>query len=296
MKTGTCARIARCLVLAAVLGLGAGAAQAEALHKVEIVVFGAPSLGAFLPPVIKARKLDEVNGLDITFQTRTPDAYAAQFNSGEFQVGGSASLLTIGLADLRGMKVSYLFNLFDFWGAVVTGKPEIKTLADLQGKQLAAARGTTNFQMVDWFARQQKVDMSKVDVINTATPGLIGYALADRADAVQLWEPGYSTLMAKKPSLRTLDLDITKPMAKICRRRQNSLPGCRGACRVDTRRTRAIIPALYRTYKQAAEWVAANPAEAAKLISPKADAAGLRRARAAHPRQRPPGHGRTAGG
>src|SRR3954451_23551927 len=49
-------------------------AFSQALDKVTIVIFGAPSLGAFLPPVIKARKLDEANGLDINFQERTPDA------------------------------------------------------------------------------------------------------------------------------------------------------------------------------------------------------------------------------
>jgi len=274
MKACTLNWFSRALALGAAFAFTAGAAQAQALQKMEIVVFGAPSLGAFLPPVIKARKLDEANGLDITFQTRTPDAYAAQFNSGEFQVGGSAALLTVGLADLRGLKLSYLFNLFDFWGAVVTGKPEIKTLADLQGKQLAAARGTTNFVMVDWFARQQKVDMSKVDVINTATPGLIGYALADRADAVQLWEPGYSTLIAQKPTLRTLDLDLQKSWRAFAG--GDKIPYLGVAAHTEwIAKNKAIVPALYRTYKQAAEWVAANPAAAAKLISPKADAAGL---------------------
>lgn len=274
MKARLFGRFARCLALVAVLGFAAGTAQAQALHKIEIVVFGAPSLGAFLPPVIKARKLDEANGLDITFQARTPDAYATQFNGGEFQVGGSAALLTVGLADLRGLKVSYLFNLFDFWGAVVTGKPGIKTLADLQGKQLAAARGTTNFVMVDWFARQQKVDMSKVEVINTATPGLVGYALADRADAVQLWEPAYSTLMAQKPTLRTLDLDIPKQWRAFSG--GDKIPYLGVAAHTEwVEKNKALVAPLYRTYKQAAQWVAANPAAAAKLISPKADAAGL---------------------
>src|SRR5262245_35211042 len=83
-------------------------------QKLSIVVFGAPSLGAFLPPVIKAHKLDEKHGLSLAFEERTPDAYAAQFNSGEFKVGGSAAVLTVGLADIRGVKVAYLFNLFDF--------------------------------------------------------------------------------------------------------------------------------------------------------------------------------------
>src|SRR5207245_7554485 len=157
-------------------------AGAQELQKLSIVVFGPPSLGAFLPPVIKANKLDEKNGLSIRFEERTPDAYTAQFNSGEFKLGGSASLLTVGLADVRGVKVSYLFNLFDFWGAVVTSKPEVKTLKDLEGRQLAAARSTTNYIMFEWLAKKQGVDTSKIAVVNTATPGLLGFAMADRAD------------------------------------------------------------------------------------------------------------------
>src|SRR5215510_12852447 len=91
-----------------VVALAAAPCHAQAPEKLSVVVFSAPSLGAFMPPVIKARKLDQANGLDIAFQERTPDAYTAQFNSGEFKVGGSASLLTIGLADSRGVKVKYL--------------------------------------------------------------------------------------------------------------------------------------------------------------------------------------------
>src|SRR4249919_1813787 len=152
------------LICASVLPL-AGPAAAQAPEPLSIVVFSPPSLGAFLPPVIKAQKLDEKNGLAIKFEERTPDAYTAQFNSGEFQLGGSASLLTVGQADVRGVKVAYLFNLFDFWGAVVTSRPEVKTLRDLEGKELAAARGTTNFLMFDWFARQQGVDPAKLSVV-----------------------------------------------------------------------------------------------------------------------------------
>src|SRR6202012_1370524 len=176
-----------------------GSSSAEDLQKLSIVVFGAPSLGAFLPPVIKAQKLDEKHGLSISFEERTPAPSTAQFNSGEFQLGGSAALLTVGLADVRGVKVTYLFNLFDFWGAVVTSRPEVKSLKDIEGKKLAAAKGTTNYVMFDWFARQLGADTAKFQVVNTATPGLIGYAMADRAAAVQLWEPAYTTLLAKKP-------------------------------------------------------------------------------------------------
>lgn len=241
---------------------------AQDLPKVSIVVFGAPSLGAFLPPVIKAQKLDEKNGLSINFEERTPDAYTAQFNSGEFKVGGSAALLTVGLADVRGVKVTYLFNLFDYWGAVVTSRPEIKSLKDLEGKDLAAAKGTTNYVMFDWFARQVGVDTSKLSIINTATPGLVGYALADRATAVQLWEPAYTTLHSKKPSIRMLDLKIQDSWKKMSG--STNIPYLGVAAHVDwAEKNKDLIPKLYTAYKQAAAWVTANPDDAAKLIASK---------------------------
>lgn len=245
---------------------------AQELPKISIVVFGAPSLGAFLPPVIKAQKLDEKNGIQIDFQERTPDAYTAQFNSGEFQVGGSAALLTVGLADIRGVKVTYLFNLFDYWGAVVTSRPEIKTIKDLEGKDVAAAKGTTNWVMFDWFARQLGVDTSKLSVVNTATPGLVGYALADRATAVQLWEPAYTTLRSKKPSIRLLDLSIAESWKKLSGGSMN-IPYLGVAAHIDwVEKNKPLVPKLYAAYEQAAKWVAAHPDDAAKLIAPKGSA------------------------
>jgi NitT/TauT family transport system substrate-binding protein len=246
----------------------ANSAVAQEPEKLSIVVFGPPSLGAFLPPVIKAFKLDEKNGLAITFAERTPDAYSAQFNSGEFQLGGSASLLTVGLADTRGVKVTYLFNLFDYWGAVVTSRPEIKTLKDIEGKELAAAKGTTNYVMFDWFARQLGADTSKFSVINTATPGLIGYAMADRAAAVQLWEPAYTTLLSKKSDMRTVDIGIADSWMKFTG--SHNIPYLGLAAHLDwAEKNPKLIPKLYAAYKEAAGWVTAHPDEASKLIAPR---------------------------
>jgi NitT/TauT family transport system substrate-binding protein len=241
---------------------------AQELPKLTIVVFGAPSLGAFLPPIIKAQKLDEKNGLSIRFEERTPDAYTAQFNSGEFQIGGSAALLTVGLADIRGVKITYLFNLFDFWGAVVTSNPEIKSIKDLEGRDLAAAKGTTNYVMFDWFARRLGADPGKFAVINTATPGLIGYALANRASAVQIWEPAYTILYAKRPDIRLLDLKIKESWERATGSRH--IPYLGVAAHIAwVEKNKAAIPKLYAAYKQAAAWIAQNPDEAAKLIASK---------------------------
>jgi NitT/TauT family transport system substrate-binding protein len=260
-----------CAVAVLAAELAAAPCQAQPLEKLSIVVFSPPSLGAFMPPVIKARKLDHANGLDISFQERTPDAYTAQFNSGEFKIGGSASLMTIALGDIRGAKVKYLFNLFDFWGTVVTSRPEIKTLKDLEGKQLAGARATTNYVMFEFFAKKLGVDVSKIQVVNTATPGLVGYALANRADAIQLWEPAYTLLVSKKPDIRTLDIDIEKTWKAFAGGSRIPYLGV-GAHADWADKNPALVGKLYATYKAAAEWILKNPDEAAPLVAPGATA------------------------
>jgi ABC-type nitrate/sulfonate/bicarbonate transport system substrate-binding protein len=257
------------MVISAVIALGAFAAipaRAAGPTPITIVVFNPPSLGAMFPAVIKQHKFDIANGLDITFVERPPDAYAAQFNSGEFQVGGSASVLILGLGATRGIKTSYLFNLFDYFGTVVTNRADIKTIADLKGKQLAAAKGTTNYTMFAWLAKQQGVDPDSFQVVNTATPGLVGYALADRADAVQLWEPAYSLVTAERPAIHTLNLNIAKVWRAFAG--GSTLPYLGVAAHQEwIDQHRKLIPALYRTYQGAAEWVMANPAAAAPLVA-----------------------------
>jgi NitT/TauT family transport system substrate-binding protein len=256
---------------AGVLGvpLGMPGAQAQQRDKITMLIFNPPSLGAVLPPIIKAQKFDEANNLDLAFEERPPDAYVAAFNSGEFKVGGSAALMTLGLADVRGVKVSYLFNLFDYWGTVVTSKGEVKTLKDLEGRQLAAARSTTNYLMFEWLAKRQGVDMSKVQIVNTAPPGLIGFALADRADAVQIWEPAYSTVISRKPAIRTLDEGRQATWKAFSG--GSRMPYLGVAAHEDwIAQNKALIPRLYQAYAQAAQWLTANPDGAAKLVAPRA--------------------------
>jgi ABC-type nitrate/sulfonate/bicarbonate transport system substrate-binding protein len=252
------------LVFAAALAPPQAAAQAP--EKLTIVIFSPPSLGALLPPVIKAQKFDQANGLDITFEERPPDAYVTQFNSGEFKIGGSASITTLGLADVRGVKVKYLFNLFDFWGTVVTSRDTVKTVKDLEGKELAGARSTTNYQMYEFFAKKQGVDVSKIKVVNTAPPGLVSYAIADRADAIQLWEPAYTLMITKKPSIRAIDLNVAKTWKEFGGGSTIPYLGV-GAHSEWADANPAAVQKLYTTYKAAVEWVQKNPDDAAPLLA-----------------------------
>jgi len=260
-------RLIGAAILAAGL-IGTSPASAQKLDDLTIVVFGPPSLGAFLPPIIKSQKLDEKNGLNITFTERPPDAYLVQFNTGEFQVGGSAALLNVGQAATRGVDVQYLFNVFDYWSYVVTSRPDVKTLKDIEGKDMAAARSTSSYRIFTWFAKQQGVDLSKVSVVNTAPPGLVSYAMADRAASIHMWSPGYDTTVGKKPGLRTLDLKIPETWKRFAT--NPSIPYLGVAAHTKwIKENTHLVPKLYNTYKQAADWVLAHPDEASKLIAPK---------------------------
>jgi NitT/TauT family transport system substrate-binding protein len=154
---------------------------------------------------------------------------------------------------------------------VVTSRPEIKTLKELEGKQLAGARATTNYVMFEFFAKKLGVDVSKIQVVNTATPGLVGYALANRADAVQIWEPAYTLLLAKKPDIRTLDMGIEKTWKEFAGGSRIPYLGV-GAHSDWAEQNPALVAKLYATYKAAAEWIAKNPDEAAPLLAPGASA------------------------
>lgn len=259
------------LIAAAAGGvLASGPALAQQLEKVPMLIFGPPSLGAFLPPVIKAKKFDEKHGIDIVFTERPPDAYIVQFNTGESQLGGSAALLNVGLAVEKGVKVVYLFNIFNYWSYVVTSRPDVKTLKDLEGKEIAAAKSTSAYRIMTWFAKRQGVDIeNKVQVVNTAPPGLASYILADRAAAVHMWDPGYDLLKSRKPEIRTLDLKIAETWKDFTG--GTAIPYLGVAAHTSwVEKNRHLIPKLFNTYKDAAEWVLANPDEASTIIIDKA--------------------------
>ena len=213
------------------------------------MIFGAPVARRVPAAGHQGQKLDEQNGLSITFVERTPDAYTAQFNSGEFQLGGSASLLTVGQADVRGVKVAVSVQPVRLLGRRGDVARRGEKLSDLEGKELAAARGTTNFLMFDWFARQQGVDPAKLSVVNTATPGLVGYALADRAAGISFGSRPTRSCLPRSPSLRTLDLQIAEKWTAFAGSR--NIPYLGVAAHIDwIEKNRAAVRSFMRPTRQ----------------------------------------------
>lgn len=254
----------------ALTAAGCGSAQSLTVGRdgrvtVRVLAFRAPSLGAFLPAVITAKGVDVAHGLRVSFAFATPDNYNTEFASGHYQIGGSAALLSEALRTERGVDVTYLFNIFDYFSAVVTSDPKIQSLGDLRGHSLAAATGTTNHAMFAWFAQQAGLDLHKVQLLNQTTAGLSTMALMGRSDATEIWEPAYSSLLHKLPGIRSLDIGVPNWQRAFG---TDTIPYLGlAAHRAWAQAYPDVVAKLYQIYSDAAAWTTQNPAAAAKVIA-----------------------------
>ena len=254
---------------AAVLLLAAlhAPALAQPLPTIRVSAFNAPSLGSYIPPIIKARGLDRAHGFALEMAYKPSDTYQVDFASGQDQVGGSSTFISEARRVSQGVEVICLFTVFDYFGALVTSNPQIKTFKDLEGRQLAADTPTTLWAMGQWFLTKSGTDMSKVRVISQGAPAMVVSIQAGRADAVFVSEPTYSVIM-RGPNAGTLhsvvaDNALWKQLTGLPTLPLLGVAAHRGWLA----KHRDQAQALYSAYKQAADWAIANPADAAKIIA-----------------------------
>lgn len=270
LRTGIATAAATTLLFTAACSSSGGEAEADDATEIEIVAFSPPSLGAFLPAVIADKRFDLENDLDITFVERPPDAYNTEFSTGQYQVGGSGSLMSEAVRLSEGVDVVYLFNVHDYWGGLVSTTPEVTELADLEGRTLAASTSVTNYALFLWFVQAAGVDINNVTVENHDTGGLGTQAQSSRADAVQIWEPGYANLMAQgHDHIKDVPLPFELWEEEYG---TNDIPFLGVAVHrewLDENEEEAKL--LQQTYEEAAEWTLENPAEAAQIIADSMD-------------------------
>ncbi len=246
---------------------GLGTAQAADPKEIEIAAFTPPSLGAFLPPVITAAKTDLKNGIKIKWTHKPPKAYNMGYFSGEFKVGASGALLKDAIRRTKGHKTVFLFNTFNYFGTVLSNDPAIKTLKDLEGRKLAAAKVTTNYALYRYFAKKEGTNLEKVDALSASVPALLTYLAAGRVDAVQLWEPAFSKIMHQQPG-KYYPIFYHKQLKKYSG--LDVLPYLGVDAHEEWIKANPdLVQKIYNAFKDAEKWIWANQAEAAKIIGKK---------------------------
>jgi ABC-type nitrate/sulfonate/bicarbonate transport system substrate-binding protein len=165
------------------------------------------------------------------------------------------------------VEIICLFTVFDYFGALITSNPQIKTFKDLEGKQLAADTPTTLWAMGQWFLTKSGTDMGKVKVISQGAPAMVVSIQAGRAEAVFAGEPTYSVIM-RGPNAAQLhsivaDNALWKQLTGL-----PTLPLLGVAVHKGwLAKNREQAQGLYTAYKQAADWAIANPSDAARIIA-----------------------------
>ena len=177
------------LLLGAVASLGPAVGQQLTKFKMARLAF--PSMSSMMLDVLKARGIDKKNGIDLeTASQSAVPVYYASVPSGEADaVAGGPHVFQKMMLEGVPIQIVATWAPLDIL-AVITADPAIKSIADLRGKSIAAALGSSEYQITAIYARKQGVVLGQDVTVVQASPPLARTQLqAGRVDAAMLWEP-----------------------------------------------------------------------------------------------------------
>jgi NitT/TauT family transport system substrate-binding protein len=193
---------------ALMLGLLASADSAvgQQLTKVKMARLAFPSMSSLMLDVLKARGIDKKHGIDLeTISQNAVPVYYASISSGDAEliVGGPHVFQKM---ILEGVPIKIIAT----WAplnilSVITADPKIKSISDLKGRTIAAAMGSSEYQITAIYGRKQGLVFgTDVTVVSAAPPLARAQLEAKRVDAAMLWEPTTTLALRDNPSYRVI--------------------------------------------------------------------------------------------
>jgi NitT/TauT family transport system substrate-binding protein len=153
------------------------------------------------------------------------DLELIQFTTGlelfQAMIGGSLDVLATGAVvsnfPARGQGKVFLMNNIEYATAQLWVRDDIKTIADLKGKQISTTTGTTAHVFLDRALRAGKLDPAKdVSIVNQRMTEAVTSFISGAVPAVALWVPFDSVIRQKMPGARKLvDASAFFPEAAI---------------------------------------------------------------------------------
>jgi NitT/TauT family transport system substrate-binding protein len=153
------------------------------------------------------------------------DLELIQFTTGlelfQAMIGGSLDVLATGAVvsnfPARGQGKVFLMNNIEYATAQLWVRDDIKTIADLKGKQISTTTGTTAHVFLDRALRSGKLDPAKdVSIVNQRMTEAVTSFISGAVPAVALWVPFDSVIKQKMPGARKLvDASAFFPEAAI---------------------------------------------------------------------------------
>jgi NitT/TauT family transport system substrate-binding protein len=149
-----------------------------------------------------------------------------QFNTGlelfQALIGGSLDVLSTGAVlsnfPARGQGKVFLINDIEVATAQLWVRPDmgVKSFADLRGKRIATATGTTAHVFLDKALRANNIDPKEVELVNQTMSAAVTSFVSGAVPAVALWVPFNVTARDKvSGSVRLADASAYYPQAAI---------------------------------------------------------------------------------
>jgi len=149
-----------------------------------------------------------------------------QFNTGlelfQALIGGSLDVLSTGAVlsnfPARGQGKVFLVNDIEVATAQLWVRPDmgVKSFADLKGKRIATATGTTAHVFLDKALRANNIDPKDVELVNQTMPAAVTSFVSGAVPAVALWVPFNVTARDKvSGSVKLADASAYYPQAAI---------------------------------------------------------------------------------
>lgn len=184
------------------------ASTSEAMETIPISIttLNFPSLVVAIPPIIKDQGFDTANGLDLSIEPFGDIGafYAAQTN-GSVDAGVGGVTVYQNLSN-QGADMQIVATYVGLDGMlVITGDPNIQSIEDLRGKTIAATVASAEYQILAIYALSQGLDLENDATVVNASPADVRTQLqAGRVDAGMMWEPGAALALGDNPDYRII--------------------------------------------------------------------------------------------
>jgi NitT/TauT family transport system substrate-binding protein len=200
---------------AATAGVAALPAFAQSRTKVKVGYLHTPAVDGHI-------WIGQQNG---AFAKHGLELELSQFTTGlelfQAMIGGSLDMLATGAVvsnfPARGQGKVFLMNNIEYATAQLWVRDDIKSLADLKGKQISTTTGTTAHVFLDRALRSANIDPAKdVQIVNQRMTEAVTSFISGAVPAVALWVPFDTTIRQKVPNARKLvDASAYFPEAAI---------------------------------------------------------------------------------
>ncbi|MBI2087946.1 MAG: ABC transporter substrate-binding protein [Deltaproteobacteria bacterium] len=262
--------------LLAAAGLGTAIPSMAQVQKVKVGTLAAPSTSSWMVAIMEGRQIDIKNGVDVEWveQPSTASLYN-DFAAGSYPVA-TGGMMTYANQYARGVKLKMLATYQLFGTSIIVNTeraPEIVSLKDLNGKELAAPLASENYKAMTLYMLWSGVDLKSLKTRNFEQPG-VAAELRSPAGAAQagiVWAQLPTRLVTENPK-KFKDLISNEDLEKLWKQKTATehhwLLGW--AVSDDFARSNpALLQRVHSAMKETVDWFNANTDEAIKLVAKK---------------------------